>query len=186
MALTDSVSAFPAIESLHVIAITLVVGSIMIVDLRLVGLASRERDPRDLIRSILPITWIAFALAAVTGSLLFAANPISYVANFYFLGKIVLLLIAGLNMIAFHLVAHRHLDRAGALLPKASGGASLALWVAIVAFGRWIGFTPAGLEVDHQSRACCWRRWPKARAASPARSRATTRATWRKPCAPWA
>jgi hypothetical protein len=141
MALTDSVSAFPAIESLHVIAITLVVGSIMIVDLRLIGLASRQRDPRDLIRSILPITWGAFALAAVTGSLLFAANPISYVANFYFLGKIVLLAAAGFNMILFHLFAHRRLDRADAIVPKVSGAVSLLLWVVIVAFGRWIGFT---------------------------------------------
>jgi hypothetical protein len=141
MALTDSTWAFPAIESLHVIAITLVVGSITIVDLRLIGLASRERDPRDLIRSILPITWGAFVLAAVTGSLLFVANPISYAANFYFLGKLILLLIAGLNMVLFHLFAHRHLERAGALLPRISGAASLTLWVVIVAFGRWIGFT---------------------------------------------
>ena len=141
IALTDSPSAFPAIESIHVIAITLVVGSIMIVDLRLLGLASKERDPRDLIGSILPITWIAFAIALITGSLLFAANPISYVANFYFLGKLLLLAAAGFNMLLFHIFTHRQLDRAGAVLPKVSGGASLLLWVVIVAFGRWIGFT---------------------------------------------
>lgn len=140
-ALTDSPAAFPAIESLHVIAITLVVGSIMIVDLRLVGLASRTRDPRDLIGAVLPVTWIAFVVAAVTGGLLFSANPISYSANFYFLGKLSLLVLAGINMIGFHLFSHRHLDREGAVLPKLSGGASLALWVVIVAFGRWIGFT---------------------------------------------
>ncbi len=50
MALTDSVTAFPAIESIHVVAITLVVGSIAIVDFRLIGFASRTRDPRELIR----------------------------------------------------------------------------------------------------------------------------------------
>ena len=141
IALTDSSWAFPAIESLHVIAITLVVGSIMIVDLRLLGLASRDRDPRELIGAILPITWIAFATALVTGSLLFAANPISYAANFYFLGKAALLAAAGFNMLLFHLFAHRHLDRERAVLPKLSGGASLLLWVTIVAFGRWVGFT---------------------------------------------
>lgn len=141
MALTDSTWAFPAIESLHVIAITLVVGSISIVDLRLVGLASRSRDPRDLIASILPITWGAFTLAAITGSLLFVANPISYSANFYFLGKLLLLAAAGFNMILFHVFTHRRLDFAGAWLPRLSGGASLLLWVVIVGFGRWIGFT---------------------------------------------
>jgi hypothetical protein len=141
MALTDSTWAFPAIESAHVVVITLVVGSIAVVDLRLLGLASRGRDPRDLIRSILPVTWVAFTLAVITGSLLFVANPISYAANFFFLGKMALLLTAGLNMVLFHVFAHRHLDSEGALLPRVSGGASLALWVTIVAFGRWIGFT---------------------------------------------
>jgi hypothetical protein len=61
--------------------------------------------------------------------------------NFYFRGKLVLLLVAGLNMTFFHLVSHRHLQRAGALLPRLSGALSLVLWITIVAFGRWIGFT---------------------------------------------
>lgn len=141
IALTDSENAFPAIESLHVIAITLVVGSIAIVDLRLLGLAARRRDASELIASILPITWSAFALGVATGILLFAANPIGYSANVYFLGKLVLLAIAGANMILFHVFAHRHLATEGALAPKLSGGVSLTLWVAIVTFGRLIGFT---------------------------------------------
>jgi hypothetical protein len=141
IALTDSESAFPAIESLHVIAITLVVGSIAIVDLRLLGLASKQRNASELIAAILPITWIAFGVAAVTGALLFVANPISYSVNFYFLSKLCLLALAGLNMVFFHIFAHRHLDTHGALAPKVSGGASLILWVTIVAFGRMIGFT---------------------------------------------
>lgn len=139
--LTDSETAFPAIESLHVIAITLVVGSIAVVDLRLLGVASKQRDPSELISSILPITWLAFGFAVVTGTLLFTANPISYSANFYFLGKLGLLAAAGLNMVLFHAFAHRHLTTEGALAPKLSGAASLTLWVTIVAFGRWIGFT---------------------------------------------
>ena len=141
IALTDSASAFPAIESLHVIALALVVGSIFIVDLRLLGLASRERDAADLIRAVLPVTWAAFALAAATGLLLFAANPDSYSGNFYFLGKLCLLGLAGLNMVLFHVFAHRHLQVEGALAPKLSGAVSLTLWVTIVAFGRMIGFT---------------------------------------------
>lgn len=141
IALTDSELAFPAIESLHVIALTLVVGSIAIVDLRLIGVASKTRDPADLIRSILPITWTAFAVALVTGLLLFSANPVSYTANFYFLGKLALLGVAGLNMLLFHIFSHRHLQTHGAIAPKISGAASLLLWVTIVAFGRWIGFT---------------------------------------------
>ncbi|WP_022681547.1 DUF6644 family protein [Sphingobium bisphenolivorans] len=141
IALTDFEIAFPAIESLHVIALTLVVGSIALVDLHLLGLAWRRRDASDLMRSILPITWLAFAFALLTGLLLFAANPISYSANFYFLAKLSLLVLAGVNMLAFHLFSHRHLATPGALAPKLSGAASLTLWLTIVTFGRWIGFT---------------------------------------------
>lgn len=141
IALTDSELAFPALESLHVIALTLVVGSIGVIDLRLLGLASKQRDPAELIRSILPVTWIAFGLAAITGLLLFTANPISYASNFYFIGKLGLLALAGLNMALFHVFAHRHLANPSARTPKVSGAVSLILWVAIVAFGRWIGFT---------------------------------------------
>lgn len=141
IALTDSEWAFPALESVHVIALTLVVGSISIVDLRLLGLRAKERSAADLIRAILPITWIAFLVAGLTGVLLFTANPISYAANFYFLGKLLLLALAGLNMGLFHLFGHRRLAEAGALAPKVSGGISLLLWITIVTFGRWIGFT---------------------------------------------
>lgn len=139
--LNDSYWLFPAVESAHVIALALVVGSIAIVDLRLIGFASRERDPADLIRAILPITWVAFGAALITGLLLFSANPISYTANVYFAGKLLLLLLAGLNMLVFHLVSGRRLGTPGAFAPRASGWASLGLWVAIVTFGRWIGFT---------------------------------------------
>ena len=141
IALTDSELAFPALESLHVIALTLVVGSIALVDLRLLGLVWKRREASDLIRAILPITWTAFGFALLTGLLLFSANPISYSANFYFLAKLGLLLLAGANMLAFHLFAHRHLVTSGALAPRISGAASLTLWLTIVTFGRWIGFT---------------------------------------------
>ncbi|MET0252082.1 MAG: DUF6644 family protein [Novosphingobium sp.] len=141
MALTDSEWAFPALESLHVIALALVVGSIGVVDLRLLGVASKQRDPAHLIRAILPLTWVAFAAALATGLLLFSANPISYASNFYFLAKLGLLGVAGINMVLFHAFAHRHLATPGALAPRVSGGVSLALWVTIVTCGRWIGFT---------------------------------------------
>jgi hypothetical protein len=60
---------FPWIESLHVLAIALVVGTISIVDLRLIGLASRNRAVTILMREVLPYTWIAFGVAIITGLL---------------------------------------------------------------------------------------------------------------------
>ncbi len=64
----ENESLFPWIESLHVLAITLVIGSIAIVDLRLIGLASLERAAARLTSDVLPCTWAAFAAAVITGT----------------------------------------------------------------------------------------------------------------------
>ena len=137
---------FPWIEAFHVLAITIVVGMISILDLRLLGLASRERPAHRLMSDILPVTWAAFSVAVVTGLLLFAAKAVSYGHNDFFLRKLVLLALAGVNMAVFHLVTGREVERwpAGVALPmsaRMAGGISLALWVSVVVAGRWIGFT---------------------------------------------
>ena len=72
----ENESLFPWIESLHVLAITMVIGSIAIVDLRLIGLASLERAAARLTSDVLPCTWAAFAGAVITGSLLFSSNAL--------------------------------------------------------------------------------------------------------------
>lgn len=137
---------FPWIKSIHVLAIVLVVGTISIVDLRLLGVASRDRAVSRLMSDVLPYTWGAFAIAAVTGSLMFASDAVHYAHNFYFRGKLVLLALAGLNMAAFHLVGVGDVKRwdAGGPTPVAArvaGAISLLIWIAVVTFGREIGFT---------------------------------------------
>jgi hypothetical protein len=134
---------FPWIESVHVLAITLVVGSIFIVDLRLIGWASLDRAAHDLTKEVLPLTWGAFTLAAITGLLLFAAKATNYGHNTLFLTKLVLLALAGLNMI-FHVVTGREIENWGTASPltaRIAGGISLALWIGVVTCGRWVGFT---------------------------------------------
>lgn len=137
---------FPTVESIHVLAITLVVGSIFIVDLRLLGIASTKRPVSQLMHEVLPLTWIAFIVAFLTGSTLFISAATRYLHNFPFKMKMVLLLVAGLNMAFFHLFTARGIDKwdhAPRTPPSAklAGALSVALWIAIVAFGRWIGFT---------------------------------------------
>lgn len=137
---------FPWIESLHVLAIVLVVGSISIVDLRLLGLTSRDRAVSRLTHEVLPYTWGAFAVAATTGFLLFSSKAAAYAHNFYFEGKMILLALAGINMALFHFMAGRDLKKwdVAARIPlpvKAAGAISLLLWISVVACGRWIGFT---------------------------------------------
>jgi len=145
-AIRESGTLFPTIESIHVLAITLVVGSIGVVDLRLLGVASRRRAVTRLTGEILPITWTCFAIAAITGALLFSSNAVKYTHNTWFLAKMALLGVAGINMIIFHFITSRDIERwdespnvpAGVRL---AGALSLTLWIAIIVCGRWIGFT---------------------------------------------
>ena len=80
----ESSWAFPTIESLHVLFIVLVVGSIAVVDLRLLGLASVNRSVTNVSADVLPITWISFGLAAVTGLLIFCSRATDYAENWPF------------------------------------------------------------------------------------------------------
>jgi hypothetical protein len=137
---------FPWLEVAHVIAISTVVGTIAIVDLRLIGVASTSYPISRLTKALLPLTWVSFAFALVTGSLLFSGQPATYFGNFAFRMKMVMLIAAGLNMAVFHLLTMRGIslwDKDAAVPPaaKAAGIISMLIWVTIVACGRWIGFT---------------------------------------------
>jgi len=137
---------FPLIESLHVLAICLVVGSIMAVDLRLLGIASVKRPVSVVTRGILPLTWGAFAVAVASGFLMFISNATKYLGNGFFVAKLCLIAAAGVNMLVFHFISSRDQprwdDQAKLPLPaRLAGGISMLIWIAVVACGRWIGFT---------------------------------------------
>lgn len=144
-AISESIWLFPTIETIHVLALALVVGSIAIVDLRLLGWASVRRAVSSIAREVLPWTWAAFTLALLSGALLFSARAVHYYSNIPFRIKVALLLAAGLNMLWFQLRTYRDVAQwdtaprppAGA---RWAGSFSLLFWVGIVAAGRWIGF----------------------------------------------
>src|SRR5690348_5705497 len=79
----ESLFVFPLLESIHVIGLALVFGTIAIIDLRLLGAASTERPFKRMASDILKWTWVAFALTALTGSLMFITNASVYYHNFY-------------------------------------------------------------------------------------------------------
>jgi hypothetical protein len=142
----ESTWMFPTIETAHVLAVTLMVGSVVMVDLRLIGLAHRDRTLTELAHEILPWTWLSFAVAVLSGGALFSSAAVKYAGNFDFRAKLVLLVLAGLNMAVFHLGAYRDAPswKGDMKLPGAArfaGALSLLIWGAVVAFGRWIGFT---------------------------------------------
>jgi hypothetical protein len=140
---------FPAFESVHVIAITLVVGSVMVVDLRVLGLASLNRRITALSEEILPWTWGAFMVAVISGAFLFAAKAHTYFFNIEFQLKMALMLAAGLNMLVFHFASYRtvrewDLGRPAPVVARIGCGLSLTFWILVVAMGRWIGFSIEG------------------------------------------
>ncbi|URM26111.1 hypothetical protein LLY42_19405 [Pseudomonas frederiksbergensis] len=141
----ESGSAFPVLESVHVIGIALVFGTIAVVDLRLLGVASHRRSALRLIKDLLPFTWVAFVACVITGLFMFAANATTYAENTAFLCKMGVLLLAGLNMGIFHLGVFRRIAEWDTTLTppsqaRVAGFSSLALWAGVVFLGRWIAF----------------------------------------------
>src|SRR5260370_29857793 len=91
----------------HVAAVAVVFGTIAVLDLRLTGMAFLDFSVTDLSRQVLPWTWTAFAIAAVTGVLMFTGQAAKYAMNFAFLVKLALMAIAGLNVLAFHFITYQ-------------------------------------------------------------------------------
>src|SRR5687768_11680898 len=144
--IAESTWMFPTLETVHVVALVTVLGMIVIVDLRLIGVASRQLAVTKLSKDTLPWVWGAFVLAAISGSLLFVSKASSYVANPYFLWKMVMMALAGFNMMYFNLITsrtveHWDLDPSVPFAAKLAGALSLIFWLAVVFFGRAIGFT---------------------------------------------
>lgn len=136
---------FPNIETIHVLAITLVFGSVLMVDLRLLGVTGRDSAVSKLSHEILPFTWVAFAMAVISGTLLFVSKAQIYFYNLQFELKFLFMALAGVNMMVFHLGAYRRVlqwdnDLPPPVAARLAGALSIALWVAVIFMGRWIGF----------------------------------------------
>lgn len=137
---------FPTVETIHVLSIVIVVGSITMLDLRLLGLASRDRSVSELHREIIPWTWASFACAVIAGSLLFSSAATKYYVNTPFRLKMMFLLLIGVNTLVFELGTFRNVEswdreKRTPLSARLAGGISIVFWICVVACGRWIGFT---------------------------------------------
>jgi hypothetical protein len=141
-----SLAALPVIESIHVMAVATVFGTILLVDLRLMGLTDTTRPFTRVFREVLPYTWLGFAVAAITGVLLFLPNAHTYIVNTAFKLKLAALVCAGLNMAVFEFTVLKRVAQWDTVVPvprsaRIAGIASLVIWTSVIVFGRWIGFT---------------------------------------------
>lgn len=145
VAITESEWMFPTIETVHVLALTLVVGSIAMLDLRMLGVSNKSMGVMQLSDEVLPWTWGAFVIAAISGMLMFISAATKYYANVPFRIKIALLILAGINMAIFHFSAFRAVHKWNMSFPapvaaRVAASLSLLFWIGVVVAGRWVGF----------------------------------------------
>ncbi len=141
----ESDTAFPWLECAHVIAISMVFGMVLYIDLRLMNLASRRQSVSSMLKMLLPITFGSFGLAALTGGLLFLCQPDKYLFLAAFQLKMLFIALAALNTGYFHYWVKDNIaqwDNA-ATLPASvrfSGAISIVLWISVLFAGRFMGF----------------------------------------------
>jgi hypothetical protein len=136
VAIRESVWAFPLLEVVHIAAFAAMIGSVLMVELRLFGLARRLPLP-ELGRLGAAIGMTAFAVIVASGSLLFLADASGYIANRAFAVKLGLIALAAVNMLVFHL--RGSLTRPDALA-KGQAALSLLLWFGVISAGRLIAY----------------------------------------------
>jgi len=156
VSIRDSLYTFPVLESIHVVGLALVFGTIAILDLRLLGVASTDRPVSRLMADLLKWTWAAFAVTALTGGLMFSTNALVYFHNTFFRAKMILLVLAGLNMLVFELTARKTIDRwdRASTTPssaKVVATISLVIWIGVIVAGRVIGFTATRATVPAEA-----------------------------------
>ena len=128
--------AYPALEVVHIVGIGLLLGNLVLLEVRVFG-AGAALPLRVLARLSLGIAGIGFGLAAASGLLMFATQPQELLGNRAFTLKMLLLFAAGCNAAAFH--ARASLERPD-LLARAQLLASVLIWVAVITCGRWIAY----------------------------------------------
>ena len=141
----ESLWWFPLLNLAHLLAMAVAAGTIAFVDLRLLGLGLKRAPVSQVAANLLPWTWAGFAVLFVSGSLLIVSEAVLLYNNAAFRIKVVLLLLAGLNVLIFHRTVYRHvaawdLANVAPLRARIAGSVSLVCWIGLIAAGRTIPY----------------------------------------------
>ena len=144
-AIRESTLMFPIIETIHVLALGLSVGTVAVFDLRLLGLGLRREPVSQVMSQIMPWSIAGIVVMFVTGGLLFWCQALKAYDSVFFRIKLLLLVLAGVNALVFQLTVYRSMatwDKAEItpLQVRLTGGLSLALWIGIIAAGRTMAY----------------------------------------------
>jgi uncharacterized membrane protein len=128
-----------ATEIIHYFSMFILVGSMVVVDLRVLGLAARRQDATQLADRLFPWIWISLALSFISGFVMFAGSATAYYRNDIFYDKLGVILLA----IVANIIVQRNVRKWNEL-PTMPAAAKL---IAVVSIGLWIGAILAGVEV---------------------------------------
>jgi hypothetical protein len=143
-AMRRSLWLYPGVEVVHIAGFALLVGAVLLFDLRLLGV-SRTVSVRALARHVLPWAWIALLAIVPSGSALFSAHATEFAANPAFQVKLALIACAGVNAALFHRGVYRSVDawdqhRATPTGAKVSALVSALIWIGVITCGRLIAY----------------------------------------------
>jgi hypothetical protein len=143
-AMREMLWLYPAVEIVHIVGFTILVGSVVMFDLRVLGL-SRSISVRALARHLLPWSVCALLLIVPTGLMMFSAHAADFLGNRAFQLKMALLLAAGMNAGIFHTgpyssVASWDTHAAAPAMARVSVALSIAIWIAIISCGRLLAY----------------------------------------------
>ena len=139
---------YPTVETVHIVGIGLLFGSVAVLDLRLLGF-SRSMPVKQLARHVLPWTAAAFLLIVPSGLMMFTAHASDFISSPVFVTKMCLIMAAGVNAALFHAITLPSVgvwdsEEMRKLPPPPSarlaGGASLLIWIAVIACGRLLAY----------------------------------------------
>ena len=135
----ESLWLFPAFEAVHLLGLSVLGGSLLMVDLRLFGVGIRSRTPEQLVRAVRP--WLVGSLLVLmgTGVPLFLSEAVKCYYSYSFWVKMSAL---GIGLLYTFLIKHPVIRRgAGPGVQAVIGVLSLAIWLTVAGAGRWIGFS---------------------------------------------
>lgn len=139
--LRESAYGFPSLLAGHVVGMLFFAGLIVMMDLRLIGLAHLETPVSQMQKRLFPWQMLSLALAVITGAVLLYSQPLRYWGKAFFWMKFAMMGLAGVNALGFHLTTYRSVaawDRnpVPPFRARLAGGLSIVLWAAVVVFGR--------------------------------------------------
>lgn len=143
--LRESTYVWPAVEATHVLSLALSVGTITLVDLRLIGATMRNEPVTDVIEQTQPWTIAGFVLAFISGIILFWSEAARLYPSYPFRFKLICIVLLGLNAFYFHQTVYKSVDKwnkSTAIPPRArfAGWFGIVFWMAVIFLGRWTAY----------------------------------------------